>query len=99
MFLVKNVPEIDDDIKFALSYYSSITEKLADQFLERLAEINTLLQSNPFFEVKYGEVRTLMLKQFPYIVHFIVNEERKEVIVLAIAYAKENPIDYSKRKI
>ncbi len=96
-FKVKNLPEVEEDIKYALLYYFKINNKLPQQFLDRLEEINSLLSTNPFFEIKYNQVRTISFKQFPYLTHFIINESSKEVIILAIAYAKEDTINYSTR--
>jgi hypothetical protein len=38
-----------------------------------------------------------MLKQFPYHIHYIINEEEKEIVVLAIVHAYKAPQDYSSR--
>lgn len=96
-FKVKTLPEVYEDIGYALVYYSKINDSLPLQFLNRLDEIHNILSRNPFFEIKYKNVRTLSLKQFPYLTHFIVNEDSKEVIILAIAYARENQVYYDTR--
>ncbi len=96
-FKVKNLPEVEEDVKYALSYYSKINNKLPAQFLDRLEEIKILLSTNPFFEIKYNDVRAISIKQFPYLTHFIINEKLNEVIILAIAYSKENPTNYDSR--
>jgi hypothetical protein len=47
--------------------------------------------------LKYKEVRTLFLKQFPYQIHYIINEIQKQVVIIAIVHAYKNPTDYSLR--
>lgn len=96
-YSVLNVPEVESDIRKAFSYYSGINSTLPLQFLDCLQEALQILSNSPFFELKYKNVRTLKLKQFPYLTHFIIDEERKNVIILAIAIAKENPVNYAKR--
>jgi len=66
-YTLVNRPAAKDDIIQAIDYYKKISPKLALQFLNRLREARVYISKHPLsFEVKYKNVRTLLLKQFPY---------------------------------
>ncbi len=93
-----NRPAVNTDVIDAVDYYKKINPKLAEQFLVRIEEAIIYIAEYPKgFQIKYKNVRTLMLKQFPYHIHYIVNEEENEIVILAIIHAYKAPEDYSKR--
>ena len=93
-----NRPAVKSDILNAVDYYKAISPKLARQFLLRIREAKLYIDLTPIgFQIKYREVRTLMLKQFPFHIHYLVDEVNKQIIILAIIHAYKNPTDYSNR--
>ena len=66
-----NRPAVTIDIIDAVNHYKQINPKLAKQFLFRIREAKTYIAQLPLgFQVKYNAVRTLLLKQFPYHIHY-----------------------------
>lgn len=97
-YQIVNRPVVKADITEAVSYYKRISPKLAKQFLFRIREAKVHIQRSPLsFQVKYSNVRTVLLKQFPYHIHYLINNEKKQVIIIAIIHAYRNPTDYSLR--
>lgn len=95
---VVNRPGVRSDIKSAVDHYNAISPVLAQQFLSRLREAKDYIVLYPLaFEVKYKNVRTLLLKQFPFHIHYMIDEERQQIIILAVIHAYKNPTDYSFR--
>lgn len=93
-----NKPVVSIDINNAVNYYKNINPKLAQQFLFRLQEAKTYIAKSPFgFQIKYKEVRTLLLKQFPYHIHYLVKDTEEQIVIIAIMHAYKNPFDYLKR--
>jgi hypothetical protein len=93
-----NRPGVKKDIVNAAGYYKTISLELAHQFLFRIREAEDYLKLFPFaFELKYKNVRTLLLKQFPYHIHYMIDEAHQRIIILAIIHAYKNPTDYSNR--
>jgi hypothetical protein len=43
-----------------------------------------VIETNPFFEVRYSEIRCLPLQVFKYMIHFIVDEEKETVTIIAV---------------
>ena len=93
-----NRPAVKEDILQAVDYYKNISPHLSRQFLIRIREAKNFIAQYPLgFEVKYKTVRTLLLKQFPYHIHYLVDEGNKQIIILAIIHAYKNPQDFSVR--
>src|SRR5271163_1912337 len=93
-----NRPVVKEDVFNAVDYYKNISLPLAKQFLLRIREAKTFIVRSPLgFQVKYKNVRTLLLKQFPYHIHYIINDDKKQIIIIGVIHAYKNPQDYSKR--
>jgi plasmid stabilization system protein ParE len=93
-----NRPAVKEDVKKAAKYYKEINPELAIQFLFRIREARAYIARSPLgFQIKYNKVRTLLLKQFPYHIHYLIDEKQKQIIILAVINAYKDPADYSKR--
>ncbi len=93
-----NSPAVRVDILNATQYYKNIKPELAEQFLSRIREAKNYIARSPMgFQIKYSNVRTFLLKQFPYHIHYLIDDTQKQIIILAIIHAYKNPQDYSVR--
>lgn len=93
-----NKPTVIFDIEDIVDHYIKNTPDLANKFLDRLEEAKKYIDDFPTaFQIKYKNVRTVLLKQFPYHIHYIVDDTKKQIVVLAIIHAYKNPKDYSIR--
>ncbi|RAI85984.1 type II toxin-antitoxin system RelE/ParE family toxin [Algoriphagus yeomjeoni] len=97
-FSFVNRPKVKNDIVKAIGYYSEIDPKLSKQFLYRIREAkNRIAQSPKGFQIKYKEVRTILLNQFPYHIHYMIKSPKGQIVILAIIHTHQNPQDYSMR--
>jgi plasmid stabilization system protein ParE len=93
-----NKPAVTFDIEDVVDYYKSINPELAIAFLDRIDEAKKYIADFPLaFQIKYKNVRTVLLEQFPYHIHYIVDDSKKQIVVLAVIHAYRNPKDYSNR--
>ena len=79
------------DIQEAIDYYDEQQAGLGKKFESALNNQLLTLEKNPFFQVRYDEVRCLPLKKFPYMLHFTINEQEKLVVVRALFNTARNP--------
>lgn len=80
IYSFKNRPIVEADIILAVEYYKEINPALAKEFLSRIREAKKHIAQTPFgFQVKYNNVRTLSLKQFPYLIHYLIDEDHKQI--------------------
>jgi len=88
----QNRPAVEADVINAVNYYKHISPKLAKQFLFRIREAKIYINRSPLaFEIKYKNVRTLLLKQFPFHIHYIIDEATKSIIITAVLHMSQNP--------
>lgn len=81
---------IDD----AIGYYKKVSSSSAKNFKKRILEGYKFLKLNPFFVIKYNNVRALPVKKFPYILFFDVDEDNKIVSILSVFCTHQNPEKY-----
>jgi mRNA-degrading endonuclease RelE of RelBE toxin-antitoxin system len=98
IYSFKNRPLVEADIIIAVEHYKEINLLLAKQFLLRIKEAKKHIAQTPFgFQVKYNNVRTVSLKQFPYLIHYLIDDDQKQIVILAITHSYKDPKDYSNR--
>lgn len=97
-FTFVNKPAVTYDIEDIVDFYISINPELAIAFLDRVEEAKKHIANFPeAFQIKYKNVRTVLLKQFPYHIHYIVDVAKKRIVILAVIHTYKKPKDYSKR--
>jgi ParE toxin of type II toxin-antitoxin system, parDE len=97
-FKVISEPIVKSDFLDIIKYYDSINKKYGTQFIERFQKVEQLISQVPFgFAIKYKNVRTIKLKQFPYLVHYFLYETKKQAVIIAITHTSRKPFDFTKR--
>ncbi|HMS30760.1 MAG TPA: type II toxin-antitoxin system RelE/ParE family toxin [Saprospiraceae bacterium] len=84
-------PRAQKEIENAIDYYALYSVDAPVNFIASLKEAYGTLENNPFFRVRYKNVRALKLKRFPHSLYFIINEENGRVRVLSCFHNKRNP--------
>ena len=85
--------EVDDDIEIAKLWYyeQSPDTDLEERFADAIKEAIAKLQKNPFIYYPIFEnIRVAHPKFFPYGIHFIINEVKKEILIVAILHNKQD---------
>jgi plasmid stabilization system protein ParE len=91
-------PFVKQDLQKAIHYYKLISPNLAKDFLHRVREAERYILQNPYGDdVMYKQIRMHNLKQFPYHIHFFVDDESKKIVILAIAFSKREDLNFSDR--
>ena len=85
------LPTALQDVQDAVDYYDEQKAGLGERFEAELNEILETLEANPFFQNRYETIRCLPLKKFPFMVHFVVSEQEKLVVVNAVFHTSLNP--------
>ena len=79
------------DLDKGVEYYNEQQKGLGRRFSKEVnTAFNTLIK-NPFFQIRYDDIRCLPLKKFPFMIHFSVDEKQKSVIVFAIIHDSLDP--------
>ncbi|WP_026727324.1 hypothetical protein [Flavobacterium denitrificans] len=87
LILLRAELEVDE----IAEYYESLSNGLGTKFFNEYQDYVDTLNTFPFFEEKYSNVRILPLKKFPYTIHFTVDENLKIVSVQAVTSNYQDP--------
>ena len=84
-------PEAKQDLKLAAVWYDKQQKGLGKKFLSCVRQSKKVLRSNPHFVKRHGNIHTLPLRQFPFMIHFLINQDKMTVIVLAVLHTSQSP--------
>jgi hypothetical protein len=92
MYKVKIDLEALTDIQGITIWYSEQQSGLGRRFQSTVVkQINSLARNPHIYAIRYQEIRCMIVKKFPYMVHFHINENFNIVEVLAIISTNRNP--------
>ena len=78
------------DIREIVLWYNSQRMGLEDDFLAKLKEAATSLENDPYkYQVYSKEVRSVLVKQFPYRVFYRVSEDL--ITIVGVFHTSRNP--------
>ncbi len=92
------LPLAKQDIKEAAHWYNERQPGLGRRFIQHVRQKVNFIRQNPkAVAIRYDDVRTAVLDVFPYMVHFVLDEENKLVIVSAVLSTHQNPNVWKER--
>ena len=90
-------PRALDDIQGAIDYYDSVQIGLGTRFETILNAYFQTLKSAPHFQKRYGPVRCLPLKTFPYMVHYSTDDAKEKIVVWGVFHTASDPKKWKER--
>ena len=90
-FVIKIEPEAVQDIQDVIYWYEVQQSGLGKQFYREVELAIGRLQQNPFYQVRYRNVRCLPLTKYPFMIHYTIDETNSIVIIRAIFNTSLNP--------
>lgn len=94
MFEVILSDEASLDLEDVINFYSNISFELGDRFITNFDDCLLELENIPFFQIRYDEIRIRQIRKFPVLLHYILYESTKTVVVYGIRFAKSDPENY-----
>lgn len=91
VFTIVADPRVDEDLREAKSYLELKRKNLGSKFLKDYRLALQKLQINPFYQIRYKEIRCLPLEKFRYMIHYHLDEKLKLVTVYAVVSTYLNP--------
>ena len=78
-FTVLIHPEALVDIQQGIDFYNLRKPRLGARFLSAVKATITEIKKNPYYKVRYDNVRCRLVKKFPYLAHFSVDEKNNSI--------------------
>lgn len=79
------------EIEDAIYFYDLYSDVAPIYFVTAIKNAYNSLELNPFYRIRYKNVRAIKLRRFPFNLYFMVNEEKDLVYVLSCFHNKRNP--------
>ena len=83
--------QAESDIQQAIDYYDRQQVGLGEKFWLSVQKHIASIGKNPFFQIRYGEIRCLPVTKFPFMIHFLIDEKVKIVYILSVFHTSQNP--------
>jgi ParE toxin of type II toxin-antitoxin system, parDE len=90
-FKVVNAPNVKKEISDEVVYIKSENKLAAKKLVLKIQEAYNQLKLMPFYQIRYNDVRCLPINGFAYMLHFIVDEKKKTVKILAFLSTHKDP--------
>ncbi|MBI2258570.1 MAG: hypothetical protein HYU67_06680 [Flavobacteriia bacterium] len=82
------------DIQEAIDYYDEQLIGLGEKFESYLNKYIKTLAKNPFYQIRYDNIRCLPMKKYPFMIHFTVDEQINTVYIHSIINTSRDPKGY-----
>ena len=90
-------PSAQLDIEKAYNYYLENTNTtITELFYTDLQETYSALAINPFYQFRTKAYRAIPLKKFPFLMFFLINEQKQMVKILALFNTNQDTEKYPK---
>jgi plasmid stabilization system protein ParE len=86
------------DIQKTIEWYELQLKGLGQRYkIQTIKSINSL-KKNPFiFSVKYNDIRCRKIEKFPFLIHYVIDENIKTITVFAVFHTSRSPEIWKKR--
>jgi plasmid stabilization system protein ParE len=99
MFRALILPAASLDIADSAQWYNGQQKGLGKRFTTQLRNIIKRARANPrAFPVRYDNTRTALLEDFPFMIHYQVDEDSRQIIIAAVLHTSRNPDIWAQRK-
>jgi len=92
------LPDAKRDIREAALWYNKKQAGLGKRFIDQVRRTVKFIKKNPkACSIRYKSTRTVVLNIFPFMLHYIFDEENKIVTIIAVLHTSRNPELWNKR--
>lgn len=91
MYKVVINKKAQNQIENAAIWYSIKQKGLESRFLDEIDNAVVILRLNLFFAVRYANIRSILLKNFPFLLFYTIKYTHNTVKIIAVLHAHSNP--------
>lgn len=93
------LPLAKQDVKDAAKWYNDRKPGLGKRFSQHVRQKVKFIRQNPkAVAIRYKDTRTALLDTFPYMIHFTIDDDKKQVIVSAVLSTHCDPDIWTERE-
>lgn len=92
------LPLAKKDIRDNARWYNEKQKGLGLRFTQAIRDELKFIRQNPLAVVnRYRNVHTCVVHTFPYMIHYIIDDNRKAIVVVAVFQTKQSPSNWDDR--
>ncbi|MCD8741853.1 type II toxin-antitoxin system RelE/ParE family toxin [Mucilaginibacter roseus] len=92
MYKTLILPSAKNDIEEATIWYNKKQKGLGVKFTSYVRQKIALIKQEPFIaSTRYDNVKTAVLDTFPFMIHYLLNENEKVIIIIAVFHTSRDP--------
>src|SRR5699024_12823711 len=96
---IKLVTIVYNKIKESKNWYNQKRQGLGEDFKSAVNhKIEDIAHYSYHFQIKFSSVRAAFLNRFPYGIFFIIEQEKKQIVILGVMHTKRDPKTIYKRR-
>ena len=81
----------NSSLQKVIDYYNDQQKGLGKRFAKEVFKSSKQLEKNPYFQIRYDDIRCLPIHKFPFMIHYSINEDLGRVLIFAILHTSINP--------
>ena len=98
-YLIKVDKDALEDIQSATDWYNEQLQGLGTRFQKQvITQINSLESSASMYSIRYANVHCMLIKKFPFMVHYTLDSTLLLVEVFAVIHTSRNPKIWEQRR-
>lgn len=91
-------PSAGLDIFESIEWYNKAQPGLGIKFYKQVQTVFKLIRKNPSaFAIRYKTNHTAIVKKFPFLVHYFIDNEKKSIVVTSVLHTSRDPKMWDKR--
>jgi len=96
---MKYKPEAMSDIQEIINWYDEQKVGLGELFHNTIVNHIDMLKISPhIYNVRYKQIRCVLVRKFPYMIRYYINEKTQTVEILAVISTFRSPIIWPVKK-
>ncbi|WP_264538233.1 type II toxin-antitoxin system RelE/ParE family toxin [Flavobacterium sp. N1736] len=98
MYNIKIDQDALNDLGEIVIWYNNQLQNLGLRFHKQIkSQINSLKNEPYIYTIRYKDVHGMLVKKFPFMIHYTINEESNLVEIFAIFHTSRNPEIWNSR--
>ena len=86
------LPIASEDVRDNAKRYNTIQKGLGKRFTQTVRNHIKFICENPYiYSVRHDDIRASLIKKFPFLILYYINEKDKEIVVISVFHTSRNP--------
>jgi plasmid stabilization system protein ParE len=86
------LPKAKKDLSKISKWYNIKVNGLGKRFLDSFELKTKYISQHPkSYAIRYDDIRISVMTDFPFLIHYILDNSKKTIVIIAVFHSSENP--------